>query len=149
MPGVSEALFFAGPAKGDNSKANDALDKIRGAQGQTEIVGNLEGLFKLAQIDFPGAKATFTELVQKYPDFMPAKTNLARVEILMGDHTAASHILAEVLAKQPTAEPALTMVVSDYVQTNKLAEAASVLEHAHQADPSQTHITAALGEIYI
>ena len=29
---------------------------IRAAEGQTAIVGNLEGLFKLAQIDFPGAQ---------------------------------------------------------------------------------------------
>ncbi len=149
MPAVSEALFFAALATGDTNKASEALDKIRAAQGQTEVVGNLEGLFKLAQIDFPGAKAKFTELVQKYPDFMPAKTNLARVEILMGDRTAANQILIDVLAKQPTAEPALTMVVSGYVQTNKLAEAANVLERAHRADPSQPQITVTLGDVYI
>jgi cellulose synthase operon protein C len=149
MPAVSEALFFAALATGDTNKASEALDKIRTAQGKTEVVGNLEGLFKLAQIDFPGAKATFTELVQKYPDFMPAKTNLARVEILMGDRIAANQILMDVLAKQPTAEPALTMVVSGYVQTNKLAEAAGILERAHRADPNQAHITVTLGDVYI
>ena len=73
LPAVSEALFFAALATGDTNKASEALDKIRAAQGQTEVVGNLEGLFKLAQIDFPGAKATFTDLVQKYPDFMPGE----------------------------------------------------------------------------
>ena len=80
---------------------------------------------------------------------MPAKTNLARVEILMGDRIAANQILMDVLAKQPTAEPALTMVVSGYVQTNKLAEAAGILERAHRADPNQAHITVTLGDVYI
>jgi cellulose synthase operon protein C len=149
LPAVSEALFFAALATGDTAKANEALDKIRAAQGPTEIVGNLEGLLKLAQIDFPGAKTIFSDLTQKYPDFIPAKINLARVDLMLGDRDAANKILADVLAKQPTAEPALTMVVSAHMQANKLSEAAGVLEAAHKADPNQTKITVTLGEIYI
>jgi putative PEP-CTERM system TPR-repeat lipoprotein len=149
LPAVSEALFFAALATGNTDKAADVLGKIRAAQGQTEIVGNLEGLLKLAQIDFPGARATFTDLVQKYPDFTPAKINLARVDIMLGDRAAADQILTDVLAKQPTAEPALTMAVSGFVQTNKLAEAADVMERAHRADPNQTRITATLGDVYV
>src|ERR1700733_13136150 len=149
LPAVGEALFFAALATGDTAKAGDALAKVRAAQGQTEVVGNLEGLFKLAQIDFPGAKAIFADLVEKYPDFMPAKTNLARVDIMLDDRPAAEQILTGVLAKQPTAEPALTMVVSGYVQTNRLAEAVSVLERAHSAGPDQVRITVTLGDVYI
>jgi putative PEP-CTERM system TPR-repeat lipoprotein len=149
LPAVGEALFFAALATGNIDKAGDALAKIRAAQGQTEIVGNLEGLFKLAQIDFPGAKAVFTDLVQKHPDFIPGKINLARVDVMLGDRPAADKILADVLAKQATAEPALTMVVSGYVQANKLPEATEVLERAHRAEPNQTRITVSLGDLYI
>jgi putative PEP-CTERM system TPR-repeat lipoprotein len=149
LPAVSEALFFAALATGDTQKAGDALTKIRAAQGQTEVVGNLEGLFKLAEIDFPGAKAIFTDLVQKNPDFTPAKINLARVDIMLGERAEADSILSDVLAKQPTAEPALTMVVSGYVQANRLADAAGVLERAHQADGNLTRVTLSLGDIYI
>jgi putative PEP-CTERM system TPR-repeat lipoprotein len=149
LPAVSEALFFAALATGDTAKAGDALEKIRAAQGQTEIVGNLDGLFKLAQIDFAGAQATFAGLVQKYPDFTPAKINLARVDIMVGHRDDADAILNEVLAKQPIAEPALTMVVSGYVQANKLTEAADVLEKAHRADPNLTRVTVTLGDVYI
>ena len=85
LPAVGEALFFAALATGDMSKAHEALNKIRGAEGQTDVVGNLDGLYKMAQIDLPGAKATFSEIVQKYPDFMPAKINLARVNLMLGD----------------------------------------------------------------
>jgi tetratricopeptide (TPR) repeat protein len=103
LPAVGEALFFAALATGNIDKAGDALAKIRAAQGQTEIVGNLEGLFKLAQIDFPGAKAIFTDLVQKHPDIIPGKINLARVDVMLGDRPAADKILADVLEKQATA----------------------------------------------
>ena len=54
---MGEALFFAALATGDTHKAADALDKIRAAQGETAIVGNLDGLFKLAQIDFAAPKS--------------------------------------------------------------------------------------------
>ena len=87
--------------------------------------------------------------MQKYPDFTPAKINLARVDVMLGDRPAADKILADVLAKQPTAEPALTMVVSGYVQANQLPDAIALLERAHRADPNQTRITVSLGDLYI
>jgi putative PEP-CTERM system TPR-repeat lipoprotein len=149
LPAVGEALFFAALATGDTAKAGDALAKIRTAQGETEIVGNLEGLFKLAQIDFPGAKTIFADLVQKYPDFTPAKINLARVDIMMGDRSAAEKILSDVLGKQATAEPAMSMMVSDYVQSNRLQDAIDLLERAHASDPNLTRVTVALGDLYI
>jgi putative PEP-CTERM system TPR-repeat lipoprotein len=149
MPAVGEALFFAALATGDTSKAADALAKIKAAEGPTEVVGNLDGLFKLAEIDFPGAKAIFTGLVQKYPDFTPAKINLARVDIMLGDKTEAEKILTDVLAKQPTAEPALSMLVSGDVQSNRLPDAIGLLERAHTSDPTLTRVTVTLGDLYI
>jgi putative PEP-CTERM system TPR-repeat lipoprotein len=149
LPAVGEALFFAALATGDMGKAADALAKIKAAEGPTEIVGNLDGLFKLAQIDFPGAKATFADLVQKYPDFVPAKINLARVDIMMGDKSEADNILTGVLAKQPTAEPALSMMVSGDIQTNRLQDAIDLMERAHASDPNVTRVTVTLGELYM
>ena len=116
---------------------------------QTEVVGNLEGLFKLAQIDFPGAQATFADLVQKYPDFTPAKVNLARVDIMMGDRPGAEKILTEVLAKQPTAEPAMSMMALGYVQSNRIQDAVDLMERAHAADPNAVRVTVTLGDLYI
>ena len=149
LPAVGEALFFAALATGDTAKASDALARVRAAQGDTEIVGNLEGMFKLTQIDFPGAKALFADLVKKYPDFTPAKINLARVEFMMGDKTEAEEVLAGVLAKQPTAEPAMSMMASDDIQANRLQDAIDLLERAHAADPNLTRVTVSLGDLYI
>jgi putative PEP-CTERM system TPR-repeat lipoprotein len=149
LPAVGEALFFAALATGDTGKAGDALTRIRAAQGDTEVVGNLDGLFKLSQIDFPGAKTEFTALVEKYPDFTPAKINLARVNIMMGDKPAAEKILTDVLAKQPAAEPAMSMMASDYVQSNRQQDAVDLLERAHAAEPTLTRVTVTLGDLYI
>ena len=149
LPAVGEALFFAALATGDMQKAGDALAKIRAAQGQTEVVGNLEGLFKLAQIDFAGAKAIFADLVQKYPDFTPARINLARVDIMLGDKAAAEKILTDVLGQ---AADCRTGDVDDGVGLRPIepaAEATALLERAHRAEPAQTRLTASLGDLYI
>jgi putative PEP-CTERM system TPR-repeat lipoprotein len=149
LPAVSEALFFAALGTGNTARAGEALAKIKAAQGETEVTGNLDGLYKLAQIDFAGARAVFTALTVRYPDFVPAKTNLARVNIMLGDREAAEKILLGVLEKQPTAEPALTMMVSGFSQTARTQNAIELLEKAHKADPAVTRITVNLGDMYI
>ncbi len=149
LPAVGEALFFAALATGDTAKAADALDKIRQAEGQTDVVGNLEGLYKLSQIDLEGARKTFAEVVEKYPDFTPAKINLARVTLMLGDKAQAISMLNGILSKQPAAEPALTMLVTIYRQQNQPQDAIALLEKAHKADPANTRVTLALGDLYI
>lgn len=149
LPAVSEALFFAALATGDMSKAKDALDKIRKADGQADVVGNLEGLYKMAQIDLIGARASFNDVVQKYPDFVPAKINLARVTLMLGDRPAAEKILASVLDKQPTLEPALSMLVQIYRQNNKAPEALALQQKAHDAEPANVRVTLNLVDAYL
>ena len=149
IPAVGEALFFAALATGDTAKAAEALDKVRAAEGQTDVVGNLQGLFQISQIDLEGARKTFADVVQKYPDFTPAKINLARVTLMLGDKAQGEAMLTDILAKQPTAEPALTMLVTVYRQDNRPQEAIAVLEKAHKSDPANTRVTLNLGDMYI
>ena len=148
-PAVGEALFFASLASGDMDKAADALAKVKGLQGDTEVTGNLEGLLHLARTELPQAQATFTALTDKYPDFSPAKVNLARVVAMLGDQPRAEALLAEVLAKNPTAEPALTMAVFYKLQNGRMAEATDMMQKAHAAAPASTNLTVNLGELYI
>ena len=148
-PAVGEALFFASLASGDMDKAADALAKVKALQGDNAVTGNLEGLLHLAKTELPQAQATFTALTKKYPDFAPAKVNLARVAAMLGDQPKAEALLAEVLAKTPTAEPALTMAVFYRMQSNRMPEAIDLMLKAHVAAPATPGITANLGELYI
>lgn len=149
IPAVSEALFFAALATGDPKKTADALVKIRAAQGDNEIVGNLDGLFKLAMIDIEGAKAIFEDLVKKYPDFTPAKINLSRVLTMLGRNADGEKVLVDLVAKQPAADPALTMLATTYQQTRRQAEAIALMERAVAAEPTSSRLKASLGELYI
>lgn len=148
-PAVGEALFFASLASGDMNKAADSLAKVKAAQGDTDVTGNLEGLLYLAQTDIPKAEAVFEGLTKKYPDFAAGKVNLARVLAMRGDQKRAETLLAEVLAKAPTSEPALTMSVFYKLQDGRLGEAANLLVKALAAAPGSAKTVGNLGELYI
>jgi putative PEP-CTERM system TPR-repeat lipoprotein len=149
LPQVGEALFFAALATGDMHKTKDALARVKAAEGDTDVVKNLDGLYKLANLDLTGARDTFAAIARKSPNFLPAQVNLARVEAMQGQEPAAEKRLASILARHPTAEPALTMLATDYTQTNRLPEAIKLLENAHAAEPDNEHLTANLAEFYI
>ncbi len=149
VPAVGEALFFAALATGDTNKAADALAKVKAAEGDTPVVENLRGLLQLSNLDVAGAKTTFTAITQAHPEFMPAQINLARVLAMQGDGPAAEKVLADLLAQHQAAEPALTMLASDYAQSNRLPDAIALLERAHAAVPEDVRITDSLGDLYI
>jgi putative PEP-CTERM system TPR-repeat lipoprotein len=149
IPQISEALFFAALATGDLNKAAEALDKVRRAQGTTPVEENLEGLLKLAQLDQPGAAEKFREIVRKYPDFVPAQVNLSRVLTMQGQSAEAEQLLSSLLQRLPGAEPALTMLVSQYLQTDRMPAAIALLKKAHNADPGNAHLAAKLGDLYL
>jgi len=149
QPAVGEALFFAALATGDMNKTADALQKIKAAEGDTPVVENLTGLLQLAKLDMVDARKTFTDLSVAHPEFIPGQINLARVLAMQGDGPGAEKVLGNVLTKTPAAEPALTMLASDYAQSNRLADAVTLLEHAHTAHPDDPRIAASLGDLYI
>lgn len=87
--------------------------------------------------------------MQAHPEFLPAQVNLARVAAMEGKPADAEKLLSAILQKSPTAEPALTMLASQYVQTNRMPEAIALVEKAHNAEPANTRLTASLGDLYI
>ncbi len=148
-PQVGEALFFAALATGDLTKAADAVDKVRSAQGDTPVVENLDGLLKLARLDIDGAGAQFRAILQKNPDFVPAQVNLARVMAMQGKPLEGEQLLSSILDKNPDSEPALTMLVTQYAQSNRMPQAIDLVEKAHKAQPANARLTANLGQLYI
>jgi cellulose synthase operon protein C len=148
-PDVAEALFVAVLRTGDSAKQDATLAKIRAAQGDTPLVQNLEGLLKLNRLDVAGARATFEAILQKNPDFLPAKINLARALALQGDQAGYEKTLTAILDKNPVAEPALTMLSGSLATSGRLDQAVTLIEHAHTAAPQDVRLTQTLGDLYI
>lgn len=149
VPQVGEALFLAALATGDLNKAKAALTKVAAAQGDTAVVQNLQGMMKLAELDLNGARQIFANVVDKDPNFLPAKINLARVLAMQGNEQDAEKLLSGILTKYPVAEPALTMLTATYLRSNRLPKAIALVEKAHAAVPANLRLTASLGQLYI
>lgn len=148
QPGVGAALFFAELSTGDVDRAAAALGKIRAAQGDTPVVRNLDGLLKMQRLETAQAKAVFEGIVKDAPDFVPARANLARIDLFEGQPDAAKAQLSEILAKDPKAEPALSIYQALMVQQGKPADAIAALERAHAAAPADPRLTIALADLY-
>jgi putative PEP-CTERM system TPR-repeat lipoprotein len=149
QPVVGEALFFASLATGDLEKAAGVVKQLRELQGDTPVVENLEGLLLMAKLDLNGARAKYQQIVAKFPTFMPAKANLARVLSMLGQQAEADALLHQVLDKSPTSEPALSLLVSMLVQGGHLDQAIAVTEKAHTAAPDDARITIGLARLYL
>ncbi len=146
---IAETLFVAAVKTGDPERPAAELTKIRAALGDGPVVWNLEGLLKQSQLDLPGARAAFEAIVQKDPDFIPARVNLARVLSMQGDTAGSEKILSDILDKNPIAEPALTMFAQSLVASGRLDQAETLLEHARQSAPKDVRLAQTLGDLYI
>ena len=148
-PQVGEALFFAALATGDLSATRAALDRIRAAQGDTATVGHLQGLLQQAALDIDGARQSFSAVIRTYPDYLPAKISLAHLLAVEGHTEDSDKILAAILERQPTSEPALTLLVGDDLQARRPGDAIALLERARAAAPDNLDLVLRLGDIHV
>ena len=145
LPQVGEALFFAALATGDMHKTADALAKVKAAEGDTDVVQNLDGLLQARQARL----ARRTRHVRRHharnipTSCRPRSISPVSMPCRARGRTPR-RFSPDILAKHPTAEPALTMLATDYTQTNRLPEAIKLLEAAHAAEPANEHLTANL-----
>ncbi len=149
QPNAGEALVAAALGAGDADKAQAALDRLRKQNGDTEAVGLLSGMVKLARMDLEGARAQFADVAKKFPESKPAKLNLAKVLLLQDRRLDAEATLGELLAKDPADAQALGTLLQALVQDGKLPQAIAAVEAARVAAPTKPALTAALVDLQI
>ena len=79
QPGAGEALVATALRLGQLERAQQALDQLRQQTGDTEAVGNLTGLLKLARLDPQGALDAFADTAKRFPDATAPRLNEAKV----------------------------------------------------------------------
>lgn len=146
--GVGEALFFTELATGDLSRAAAAVERVRKAQGDVPLVHNIEGVLKMAQRDFVGARAAFHAALAKQADFIPAQVNLARLDLQLNRLADAERLLTAVLNRQPDADPALSMMTGILLRRDALNDAIALVRKAVEASPQATRPRLLLAELY-
>ncbi len=148
IAGAGETLVVAAISAGEMDKAALALDKLRKAQGESEVVGNLAALVKMGQLDLEGARLSLLQTIAKYPDAIQPRINLAKVLVLLDKPVEAQAALAEVLARQPTNAAALSTQVGLLLSDRQTAKAIALLEAAHAAASKDAELTIGLINLY-
>jgi putative PEP-CTERM system TPR-repeat lipoprotein len=146
---AGEVLAMTEMGAGQWKNALATADSLRKAQPDNPAAGNLIGLIKLARFDLDGARAVFTQLMEKYPKFLPAQLNLARVAELQGKPREAEALLQKILDRQPANGAVLTRFVHLLLRQGQPARALAAAERAHEAAPTDKGITSGLIDLYI
>ena len=134
--GAGEALVAAALAAGDADRAKAALERLRTQVGDTESVGLLTGMVKLASMDVDGAREQFAATAKAFPTSTVAKLNLAKVLILQNRRAEGEAVLNELLAKNRADSDALSPMVGMLLQENRVQAAIQVLDAARAAAPT-------------
>ena len=146
---AQQALVVAAIEDGNLDQAQAALDKLRAQVGDTEAVGSLTGTIRLARFDLSGAEQQFRAMVEKFPQSVQAKLNLARALALEDKREDAEGVLEDALKQDPANTVALSALTNLFLQQGQASRAAVAVEAAHQAAPANDAITAALSELYV
>ncbi|MBV8913137.1 MAG: PEP-CTERM system TPR-repeat protein PrsT, partial [Acetobacteraceae bacterium] len=148
QPGALQALFFTSLAMGDLDRAQQTLDRLRQQAGDTDNVGLLTGLLKMALLDPQGALDQFLATAQKYPDSAPAKINAAKLLIQMNRRPEAEKLLTEMLDKNPAMPEPLSLLAGLYLEeSNRGPDAVKLAERARAAAPTNLGIVAGEAEL--
>jgi Flp pilus assembly protein TadD len=115
----------------------------------TDIAANNKGVALMGYFDYPGARAVFAELVERRPDWLDARANLAIATLNRqeeGDEARALEIFAAVLDEAPDHPRARYMsgLLNLY-----LGNTAASLEHLYQvaeADPDDAYAAYFIGQ---
>ena len=146
---AAEALVTAALSAGDIDKAVLALAQVKKQEGDSEAVGNLGGLIRMAQVDLGGAADAFRDTIKRFPKSAQSRINLARVLMVQNQPKDAAQVLKEVLQQEPTNLTALTTMVPILLAQGETQQAVAAMETAHGADPLNPSVTAALAGLMI
>lgn len=146
---AGENLVVAAISSGALDKAVVALERLRKVQGDSEMVGNLGALVKMAQLDLDGARDLLVGTIKRYPEATRSRINLGKVYVLQDKPIEAQKVLGELLDRDPINAGGLTSLVLLLLADGKLPQALARLEAAHAAAPADVDITIGLANLFI
>ena len=146
---TAAALVVASLRSGQVARAAEALKNLRDAHGDPEQIDLLTGAVNLAQYDLQGARTAFERARVRNPASVQVVVDLASVMLVQGDADAASALLRDALAKQPTDMRLVNEWVRVAAARNMPADALTVVAAAHSAAPTNAGLTAMLAGLYV
>ncbi len=148
QPGAGEALVATALRLGQLDRAQQALDQLRQQTGDTEAVGNLTGLLKLARLDPQGALQAFTDTAARFPNSVGPKLNQVKVLLQLNRSSDALPILQSILDKSPDQRDALTLYAQILLQQGRGPDAIEAAERARKVDPTNLGLINGEAQLY-
>ena len=148
QPGAGEALVATALRLGQLERAEQALNQLRERTGETEAVGNLTGLVRLARLDPQGALEAFAATATRFPDSVGPKLNQAKVLLQLNRANEALPILKQILDRTPDQRDALTLYAQILLQQGRGPEAIEAAERARRADPANLGLINGEAQLY-
>jgi putative PEP-CTERM system TPR-repeat lipoprotein len=131
------ALFSAHLKRREYDKALADADAFAKRQPKSAVPYNLRGAVYLAKRDLVKARESFEKALEVQPDYYPAASNLATLDIQEGKVQAAQDRYRRLLEKYPKNEQALIASAQLLVLTGAPADQVrSALDKAVQANPT-------------
>lgn len=129
--------------------ARAEIDKLVAARADDVGVLNLAGLFYARQGEADRARQVLNEAARQQPKHAETFMNLARVEVLAGNQTAATNALEKALAADPVHSGARLALAEMAVRGGDLAGAVKPLEELRTADAGAVAPRVLLANVYL
>src|SRR6202035_4179927 len=127
---IGPALVITALRVGEFEKAAGAAEDLIKRDPDNILYQQLLGTARAANQDLAGAETAFHRLVEKNPDLLPARRNLAEVFLLLGRNDDARQLFDAPLKKTPNDVVALSMLSEIDVRSGKTQEAIDLLARA-------------------
>jgi cellulose synthase operon protein C len=140
------ALYFE---KRDFDKALTAVGTLEKKQPNNPLTHNVRGAVYVGKKDIKAARLSFQRALELQPNYLPAASNLARLDLAEKNPLAAKNRYEAIVAKDATNDGALLALAQIQSLTNAApAEVVATLERAIKANPNSIQARAALVGFY-
>lgn len=130
-------------------KALEAVESLLADQPDNPLFHNLKGGVYLGKKDLVSARASFNHALSLQPDFFPAISNLARIDLQENHPEAAQKRFKEVLKQDKKHLQAMNALASIALSRGDNEEATVWLKKAKQENPNELQPALQLGAHYL
>ncbi|HRQ05247.1 MAG TPA: PEP-CTERM system TPR-repeat protein PrsT, partial [Nitrosomonas halophila] len=130
-------------------KALAAVESLQKEQPDNPLFHNLKGGVYLGKKDLAKARASFNQALKLQPDYFPAISNLARIDVQENNPDSARQRFEAVLKHDSKHLQAMNALASLALSQGNQAEATTWLERARRENPDELQPALQLGAHYL
>ena len=133
---------------GDLDAARQVADEIVARMPDNLLAVNLQAVVAVAEKRYEQGRSLFHSVLERAPEFDPARINLIKLDIVETDYPAAERALRELLANEPGNIAALRTFAELYIAQRDFRVAADYLEKILAIRPASVGDALLLSRVY-